>query len=84
MSEVALTDIKHGLEDGSVVEVKQGDKIPSTIPAAAVRILRDSGAVGEAPVTREDIDSKDARIAELEKALAEAQAKSGATGATAK
>ena len=84
MSEVALTDIKHGLEDCSVVEVKQGDKIPSTIPAVAVRILRDSGAVGEAPVTREDIDSKDARIAELEKALAEAQAKSGATGATAK
>ena len=81
MSEIALTDIRHGLDDGTVIEVKQGNKIPSTIPGSALRALRDAGAVGEAPVTKEEISSKDARIAELEKALAEAQAKTQ-TGTT--
>lgn len=81
MSEIALTDIRHGLDDGTVIEVKQGNKIPSTIPGSALLALRDAGAVGEAPVTKEEISSKDARIAELEKALAEAQAKAQ-TGTT--
>ena len=81
MSEIALTDIRHGLDDGTVIEVKQDNKIPSTIPGSALLALRDAGAVGEAPVTKEEISSKDARIAELEKALAEAQAKAQ-TGTT--
>lgn len=81
MSEIALTDIRHGLDNGTVIEVKQGNKIPSTIPGSALRSLRDAGAVGEAPVTKEEISSKDARIAELEKALAEAQTKAQ-TGTT--
>jgi len=74
MSEVALTDIRHGLKDGTVVTIKAGDKIPATIDKASLEILREVGSVGDAPPTAKEVEDKDAQIAELKAQLEAAQA----------
>lgn len=79
MALVALTDIDHGNEDGSKILLNKGDKVPASFPKAALKILQDSGSVGEEVIEQKEIDDRDARIAELEKALADAQAKSSET-----
>ncbi len=79
MALVALTDIDHGNEDGSKILLSKGDKVPASFPKDALKVLRDSGSVGEEVIEQKEIDDRDARIAELEKALADAQAKSSET-----
>ena len=75
---IALTDIDHGNEDGTKILLSKGDTVPVSFPKGALKILKDSGSVGEAAVKQEEIDSRDARIKELETALAAAQAKTEA------
>lgn len=74
---IALTGISHGLEDGTVITVAQGESIPSSIKGEALKALKDSGAVGTPTVSVAEIDTRDARIAELEEALAAATATKG-------
>lgn len=77
MAEVALTTIALGHEvDGKYerVDVKAGDKLPTWVPAADKKALRENGALGEPQPTQEEIDSKDAEIERLKALLSEAQA----------
>ncbi len=80
----ALTTIRHGYVDDAgvnhVVEVPEGSEIPSEIPDEVVDELVKIGSAGKAPLAKEGLDvgdaldEKQARIEELEKALAEAKA----------
>jgi hypothetical protein len=77
MAAVALTNISHGEEDGSVTEVAYGESVKD-LPKDVVKDLTDQGLVGELPGPVVDDGEKaalEARVAELEAALAAAEAK---------
>ena len=78
MAEVALTGISVGrMVDNKFerVEVKAGESLPTWVPKSDKDALRQNGALGEPVPTQEELDNKDAQIAELKAQLAAAQAK---------
>jgi hypothetical protein len=83
MSKYALTDIKHGNEDGTVTFIEQNEEVDGKLDDDVIEELEAAGSVGPLPVfsAPEDIqalvETKDARIAALEDALAQAQRKAG-------
>ena len=80
MALVALTDIVHGTEDGKVIRVANGDKIPVTINGDALDILKEIGSVGQPVLTPKEVEDKDAQIEELKRQLEKARAtNNGAT-----
>lgn len=78
MAEVALTKIRHGNEDGSVIEIEEGGKVDK-LPSDVKDTLRELGSIGEPALTQADKDEEKEelldRIAELQKQLAEANAR---------
>jgi hypothetical protein len=85
MSRYALTDIKHGNEDGTVTEIQQSEEVDGKLPDDVLDELEALGSVGPLPVFNDNRDiekfnaAKDARIKALEDALAQAQARAGMT-----
>ena len=78
MAEVALTGISVGrMVDNKFerVEVKAGESLPTWVPKSDKDALRQNGALGEPVPTQEELDNKDAEIAELKAQLAAAQTK---------
>ena len=83
MAEVALTGISVGrMVDNKFerVEVKAGDALPTWVPKSDKDALRQNGALGEPVPTQEELDNKDAQIAELKAQLAAAQAQDKVEG----
>ena len=75
MSDVALTTIQHGMENGKVVVVKEGEPVEG-LPSDVVADLKEQGLIGKAPVVQEDDDdAEDERVADLEAQVAELRAK---------
>lgn len=77
MAEVALTGISVGRTvDGKFerVEVAAGDELPSWVSDADKKALKANGALGEPVATSEELENKDALIAELRAKLAAAEA----------
>lgn len=73
MSEVALTIIGYADADGNRQDLMPGDSIPAKVFSVAEKNhLREIGAIGEAPVTPEQVASKDDEITSLKEALAAA------------
>jgi hypothetical protein len=77
MTDVALTTIHYGTDEGEVLVFEPGDSV-SEIPTDVLENLKEQGAVGEPPVTKAQADSeKDelkAQVADLKAQLAEARA----------
>ena len=84
MTQVALTRIRYGADDGTVIDVLEGDPIPKDIPKDIVEELKASEAIGEPPVTAAQADDEKAtlaaendalmsQVAELQKQLTEAK-----------
>jgi len=73
MAVVALTKIKHGNADGTVVELEPGDKIPGkTFSKEELEALQASGSIGQpAAESNQELEMAKARVAELEAQLAE-------------
>ena len=83
MAEVALTGISVGrMVDNKFerVEVKAGESLPTWVPKSDKDALRQNGALGEPVPTQEELDNKDAQIAELKAQLAAAQAQDKVEG----
>jgi hypothetical protein len=77
MTLVAHTRIKHINEAGTQTVVEEGDAVPGKVfTKDELDELKANGAVGEPPSAPAALgpDERDARIAELEKQLAAAQA----------
>lgn len=62
MSDVALTEIRHGKEDGEVVVVKEGDEVKG-LPKDVVENLKEQGLIGAPPVSTVEQNEK---VEELE------------------
>jgi len=73
MAVVALTNIKHGKADGTVVELAPGDSIPGkTFSKDELEALQASGSIGQpAAESNQELAMAKARVAELEAKLAE-------------
>ena len=75
---VAFTDIRHGQDDGNVVEIKAGDDVKG-LPEDVVDQLKGQGLIGDPPRTRDEKDSANDALAEenerLEEQVAELKAK---------
>jgi hypothetical protein len=93
MATVALTNIKHGNDDGTFVEFDEGDDVKaSDFPKGVFDELKEAGAIGTPPVPREgdaaaselveENDDLKKRVADLEKQLSEAKSSGGSTGGT--
>lgn len=76
MTEVALTNIRHGNKDGTIVEVEEGGKVDK-LPSDVRDELRELGSIGEPAMTQADKDEEKEelldKIAKLQEELAEAQ-----------
>jgi hypothetical protein len=74
---VALTTIRHGKEDGTVVVIEEGEKVTG-LPSDVVKDLKEQGLVGSPAMTPSEVDEEkaelQAKIDELNAQLAEAQA----------
>jgi hypothetical protein len=73
---VALSNIRYGNEDGSVTEIAFGESVKE-LPKDVIKDLTDQGLIGDivGPVVDDgEKAALAARVAELEAALAEAQA----------
>jgi hypothetical protein len=62
MATVAYTTIRHGLDDGKVLVVNEGDPVPSDLPKEVVQSLQDQGLVGEPPSTPQQQDEEKAQL----------------------
>lgn len=75
---IALTTIRHGNEDGTVLEILEGEVVKG-LPEDVVDSLAEQGLVGEAPKAVEEALSENeelkARVAELAAQLEAATAK---------
>lgn len=73
---VAFTTIRHGKDDGSVVEVKENDTVKG-LPEDVVKSLKEQGLVGDPPKTQaekdDDLAAAQAEIASLRAKLEEAE-----------
>lgn len=86
MALVAKTHIVHGKDDGSTVEIAQGDE-PKGLPKDVVDELKKAGLVGEEEPTasqavetedlREENEELAAQVEDLKRQLAEAQKPAG-------
>jgi translation elongation factor EF-Tu-like GTPase len=78
---VALTNIVHGLEDGTRVVVKAGEEIADQLEQDVVDVLKKTGAIGEPVVAAvntaatEEKAALEAEVADLKAQLEEALAK---------
>jgi hypothetical protein len=93
MATVALTGIKYGKEDGSLVEFDEGDDVKaSDFPKDVFEDLKKQGAIGTPPRPREEDASAaeleeennalQERVKDLEKQLAEAKKPDTGTAGT--
>jgi len=81
MPTVALTNIKHGNEDGSVTWIDEGDEVKkSDLPDGVFDELKDAGVIGAPPAPteadaslQEENDALQKKVADLEAQLAEAK-----------
>jgi hypothetical protein len=48
MADIALTRIRHGNEDGTIVDIPEGEKIEG-LDEETVKALREQGAIGSPP-----------------------------------
>jgi hypothetical protein len=89
MATVALTNIKHGTEEGTMIEIEAGEKVSkSDLPEGVYDELKENGAIGNPPVALDDDtdaaelaaqnDDLQKRVAELEAQLADAKGSGGA------
>ena len=78
MANVALTTIRHGKDDGSVVVVKEGDEVKG-LPKDVVEDLKSQGLIGEPAVSTveqdEQVEKLEAENEDLQKQVEELQAK---------
>lgn len=63
MADVALTRIEHGLEDGTVIFVEQGEKVDK-LPAEVVKNLKALGVIAEGVPINEPLPDFNALAAE--------------------
>ena len=71
MSDIALTTIIHGNDDGSVTRIEYGEPV-SGLPAVVIKQLKDDGVIGDEPMANSEAM---AQIEALKSQLAEAQAR---------
>lgn len=76
---IAFTEIRHGLKDGKVLVIKEGDEVKG-LPADVVNQLKEQGIIGDAATTEVVVDEElqkenedlKAQVEALKKELADA------------
>lgn len=77
MAKVALTAIRHGMPDGSVVEVTEGESVSSLPKEVVAELEKIDGVIGSPSMAPDKVDQTvtdlEAQVAELQAKLAELQ-----------